>query len=123
MGINALVVDDSTVMRRIVKKNLRDTGATFENIFEAGDGLEALEVLSQNRVDVLLSDINMPNMGGIELLKEIRKRYPDNTLKIVMITTDGAQESVDLAKSLGANGYMRKPFKPEQIRIFLSGLL
>ncbi|MBU3982692.1 MAG: response regulator, partial [Proteobacteria bacterium] len=74
MGNNVLLVDDSSTMRKIVGRSLRQAGLEFDNIFEAADGLLALEVLEKESVDIVLSDINMPNMDGIAFLREKANR-------------------------------------------------
>ncbi len=114
MAINLLIVDDSLNIRAFVKKTLAMIDLAFDNIHEAGDGLEALEVLEKESVDVVLTDINMPNMNGIALIKEIRSRPQLKHLKIIVISTEGSREMVLEAIKSGANSYLKKPFGPEQ---------
>ncbi len=123
MARNAMIVDDSGVMRKIVMRNLRNTGVAFDKIFEAGDGMEGLKVLEGNEISVIFSDINMPNMGGLEMLKEIEAKYDTKKIKIIMVTTDGAEETISEAMAHGADGYIKKPFTPEQMVEYLQDML
>lgn len=123
MPRNALIVDDSGVMRKIVMRNLRNTNIHFDYIFEAGDGLEGLKVLETNEVAVIFSDVNMPNMNGLEMVKKIGEKFGKGKIKIVMVTTDGAEETINEAMSYGAAGYIKKPFTPEQMVAYLQDLL
>ena len=123
MARNGLIVDDSNVMRKIVMRNLRNTGVAFDKIFEASDGLEALKVLEQNEINVIFSDVNMPNMGGLEMLKEIEKKYDITKIKVIMVTTDGAEETIKEAMDHGAQGYIKKPFTPAQMVEYLQDML
>ena len=123
MARNALIVDDSGVMRKIIMRNLRITGVSFDHIFEAGDGLEALKILEANEVSVIFSDVNMPNMNGLELLQKIKELYGTDKYKIIMVTTDGAEDTVKTAMEAGAAGYIKKPFKPEDMVQYLKDLL
>ena len=111
----ALVVDDSPTLRKMVmfalKKNYK-----IEKVFQAGDGLEALEVLASNEIDFIICDINMPNMNGLELLFRIKKSEDFKNIPIVMLTTEGRDEDINRAKSMGADGYAVKPFKPDTLK-------
>ncbi len=123
MAFNVLIVDDSSSMRAVIKKVIKVSGFNVGDYWEAGDGNEALEILSNEWVDLVLSDINMPNMSGLEL---IRRMQADETLKdipVVMVTTEGSDEKVNTAKDLGASGYIKKPFLPEEIRMTLCNIL
>lgn len=121
--ISALIVDDSSVMRKIIERALRQAGLTIASVFEASSGLEALEVLRQQRVNLILSDINMPNMDGIELLTKIKEDAEIRTVPILMVTTEGNQARVMQALQLGAAGYVRKPFTADQIKEKLVGVI
>lgn len=115
MSYNVLIVDDSSVMRMIVRRNIRQTGLQINKEFEAGDGLEALQVLTNHKVDFIFSDVNMPNMDGLTFVKEVRKKADFNYVKIIMITTEAGIDIVNEAVSSGADGYLVKPFTPAQI--------
>jgi two-component system chemotaxis response regulator CheY len=123
MGKTVLIVDDSNTMRKIVSRALRQAGIDFSEILEAGDGLEALDVLSKNRVDIVLSDINMPNMTGLEFLKAKSENAAIKGIPVVMISTETGADIIDQAKALGAKGAIKKPFTPELINEVLRPLV
>lgn len=123
MGKTVLIVDDSNTMRKIVSRALRQAGIDFSTILEAGDGQEALDVLSANNVDVILSDINMPNMNGLEFLKAKSEIAAIKDIPVVMISTETGADIIDEAKSYGAKGAIKKPFTPELINETLGALL
>lgn len=123
MGKNVLLVDDSSTMRKIIGRSLRQAGLAFDNIFEAGDGLEALEVLENESVDIVLSDINMPNMDGISFLKEKAARDHMKNIPVLMISTETGDDIIGEAKSLGALGAIKKPFTPDKVNEVLGPLM
>ncbi len=123
MGKTVLIVDDSNTMRKIVARSLRQAGIDFDAILEAGDGLEALEVLGANQVDVVLSDINMPNMTGLEFLKAKSEDDAIKDIPVIMISTETGADIIDEAKSYGAKGAIKKPFTPDLINDTLGPLL
>ena len=114
--IRILIVDDSSVMRKIVERCLRQAGIEMEQVLEAGHGGEALAHLREQMVDLILCDINMPVMDGLEFVQQLRATENGKTVPVVMITTEGSEAHVVQALSRGANGYIRKPFTPEQVK-------
>jgi two-component system chemotaxis response regulator CheY len=114
--VRALIVDDSSVMRKIVERALRQAGLESLVVFEAGNGNEGLDVLKARAVDLILSDINMPAMDGLEFLRQIRLQKLAQDVPVVMITTESSQEHVRQAIEAGAQGYIRKPFTAEQVK-------
>jgi two-component system chemotaxis response regulator CheY len=114
--IRALIVDDSSVMRKIVERSLRQAGIELQEVFEAGNGAEALESLKDHPVDLVLCDINMPVMDGLEFVRRAATIDSAKVVPIIMITTEGSESHVVQALSAGARGYIRKPFTPEQVR-------
>lgn len=114
--LRALIIDDSSVMRKIVERSLRQAGLDLGEVREAGNGSEALGVLKQAAVDLILCDINMPVMDGLEFVKEVQKVEQAKGVPVVMITTEGGEAHVLQALSAGAKGYIRKPFTPEQVK-------
>ncbi|MCL6544561.1 MAG: response regulator [Bryobacteraceae bacterium] len=116
MPPNVLVVDDSAAIRKILQRVLRQSEVPLGNILEAGDGVQALEVLKSQPVDLVLTDINMPNMDGLQLLAQIKSSGQWPNVKVVMITTEGNQARVMEAVGLGAAGYVKKPFTADQIK-------
>ena len=119
MAKNVLLVDDSSTMRKIISRSLRQAGLDFGEIFEAGDGQEALEVLERENVDIVLSDINMPNMNGIEFLREKASRDAIKDIPVFMISTETGEDIIGEAKSLGAVGSIKKPFTPDKVNEIL----
>jgi two-component system, chemotaxis family, chemotaxis protein CheY len=123
MPVDVLIVDDSAAIRKILQRVLRQTDIPIGEVFEAGDGVEALKTLSVHHVNLILSDINMPNMDGLQLLAQLKQNDKWKSVPIVMVTTEGGQGKVLEAVQLGAAGYVRKPFTAEQIKEKLSGLI
>lgn len=114
--IRALIVDDSSVMRKIVERSLRQAGLESLVVHEAGTGVEALEILKSRPIDLILSDINMPAMDGLELLRQMSAQRLAVNVPVVMITTESSEEHVKLAIQAGARGYIRKPFTSDQVK-------
>jgi two-component system, chemotaxis family, chemotaxis protein CheY len=114
--LRALIVDDSSVMRKIVERSLRQSGLDLAEVFQAGSGEDALKLVAENAVDIILSDINMPGMGGLEFVRQLQTVERAQGVPVVMITTEGSESQVLQALSYGAKGYIRKPFTPEQVR-------
>ena len=114
--VRTLIVDDSSVMRKIVERSLRQAGLDTLVVFEAGSGIDGLELLKAEHVDLILSDINMPSMDGLEFLRQIRAQNLAPGVPVVMITTESSEEHVKQAILAGAQGYIRKPFTPEQVK-------
>lgn len=114
--IRALIVDDSSVMRKIVERALRQAGLDSLVVQEAGSGTEGLDALKAKPVDLILSDINMPAMDGLEFLRQIRSQNLAPGVPVVMITTESSEEHVKQAIQSGAQGYIRKPFTAEQVK-------
>lgn len=123
MALDVLIVDDSAAIRKILQRVLRQTNYDFGEIFEAADGAEAITSLKAHRVGLILSDINMPNMDGIQLLSHVRGLEHYKQVPILMITTEGSHNKVMEAVNLGASGYLRKPFTADQIKEKLVGLI
>ncbi len=122
MALDVLIVDDSGAIRKILQRVLIQAEIPLGKVYEAGDGVEALDALKQHPVGLILSDINMPNMDGLQLLNAVKSQPTTKNVPMVMITTEGSSTKVMEAVSLGAAGYVRKPFTAEQIKEKLSGL-
>jgi len=115
--ICTLIVDDSSVMRKIVERALRQAGLEDSLVvYEASSGSEALDVLKNSKVDLILSDINMPVMDGLEFLRQLKAQNLAPSVPILMITTESSEEHVKQAIQAGAVGYIRKPFTAEQVK-------
>lgn len=123
MALDIMIVDDSAAIRKILQRVLAQAGVALGTVHEANDGSQALELLKTNKVSLILSDINMPNMDGIEFLSRLKADAAYKAVPIVMVTTEGSQARVMQALELGAAGYVRKPFTPEQIKEKLAGVI
>lgn len=123
MALDIMIVDDSAAIRKILQRVLVQAGIPLGTVHEASDGSEALELLKAHKVGLILSDINMPNMDGIELLTRLKADASFKAVPIVMVTTEGSQARVLQALELGAAGYVRKPFTAEQIKAKLVGVI
>ncbi len=119
MSFNVLIVDDSSSMRAVVKKIITISGFKMDQCIEAGDGKEALKALAQNWVDVILSDINMPEMNGFELLRRLREDDLLRRIPVIIISTESSEQHVRDAFDLGVKGFIKKPFLPEEVRKIL----
>lgn len=122
-GLCTLIVDDSSVMRKIVARALQQGGVALAEVLEAGNGAEALDILRSKRVDLVLSDINMPVMDGLEFVRQLQGIENAKGVPVVMITTEGSESHVMQALSSGARGYIRKPFTPDQMKQHVLPLL
>jgi two-component system chemotaxis response regulator CheY len=123
MAFNVLVVDDSSSMRAVIKKIVKISGFDVGRCWEAADGKEGMKVLSDQWVDLVLTDINMPNMNGLELIKAMKSDDMLRSIPVVMVTTEGSEKRVQESMRLGANGYIKKPFQPEDIREILNRIM
>lgn len=114
LKMKILVVDDFATMRRIIKNILRELG--YENIFEADSGLSALEVLKKENINFIISDWNMPQMSGIELLKAVRNSENWRDIPFLMVTAEGQKENVIEAAKNKVSNYIVKPFTAEVLK-------
>ena len=110
--VRALIIDDSSVMRKIVERSLRQAGVELEKVVEASNGAEGLAALQDNVVDLILCDINMPVMDGLEFVRQVATVENAKGVPIVMITTEGSESHVVAALSAGARGYIASPSLP-----------
>jgi two-component system, chemotaxis family, chemotaxis protein CheY len=123
MATSVLIIDDSNTMRKIVQRSLRQAGFEFDKILEAGDGQEALSVLAAEKVDLILSDINMPNMDGLEFLRQKAGDEAIKDIPVVMITTEAGADIIGEARALGAKGSIKKPFTADQVQDIIGDLI
>jgi two-component system chemotaxis response regulator CheY len=123
MALDVLIVDASAAIRKILHGVLLQTDLMLGRVHEANDGYEALERMRTESVDLVLSDIHMPNMDGLEFLKAMKANPSWNHIPVMMVTTEGSQDKVLQALKLGAAGYVKKPFTPDQITDKLTGIL
>jgi len=116
MTLNILIVDDSVTVRAVIAKTLEVAGVAVNTLFQAANGKEALDILAEQWVDLIFSDINMPVMGGVEM---IEKMNADDTLRaipVIVVSTEGSATRIEQLKSKGVRAYIRKPFTPEMVR-------
>lgn len=117
-----LIVEDSSTMRKIISRSLRQAALPVDQVFEAADGFEGLLQLNTgDAVDLILSDINMPNMDGLDFVTAVREK--GYRMPIVMLTTEGGEDVISEAINRGANASIKKPFTPEQLRGYLGAFL
>jgi len=121
--MDVMIVDDSAAIRKILRRVLQQAEIPLGQVYEAGDGAEAVESLKQQKVQLILSDINMPNMDGLQFLSQLKAKPEWKDVPVIMITTEGSQAKVLEAVQLGAAGYVRKPFTAEQIKEKLAGII
>ncbi len=118
-----LIVDDSSTMRRIIGNVVMQLGYKKDQFDEAEDGVKAWKLLNESKYDIILTDWNMPNMNGLELVKNIRKEGGHIKTPIIMITTEGGKTEVITALKAGVNNYIVKPFNATILKEKLDGVL
>lgn len=120
MGKTIITVDDAATMRKMVAFTLRGAG---HEVLEAGDGCEALASLKLRPVDLVITDVNMPNMDGIELTRQLRATPGFARTPIILLTTESDPEKKLKGRAAGATGWMVKPFSQEQLLALVSKVL
>ncbi len=123
MAYNILIVDDSRTTRRVIARTLELAGVPVGDLYQAANGREALEVLHEHWVDVVFSDLNMPEMNGLEMIERMAADEALAAVPVVVISTEGSSERIEKLKRQGIRAYIRKPFQPEQIRDVLRDVL
>ncbi|WP_320034918.1 response regulator [Campylobacterota bacterium DY0563] len=118
-----LIVDDSSTMRRIIGNVVMQLGYAKDDFDEAEDGVKAWKLLGESQYDIILTDWNMPNMNGLELVKKVRSEGNHQKVPIIMITTEGGKNEVITALKAGVNNYIVKPFNAEVLKEKLDGVL
>ncbi len=116
MNYDMLIVDDSKAALFMFEKIIKLSGAPVGALLTAENGKQAITVLENNHVDLILTDINMPEMDGFQLIKYLKQKDEFKNIPIIVITTEGRDKYVDKAKNLGAENYVKKPCQPEQIK-------
>jgi two-component system, chemotaxis family, chemotaxis protein CheY len=120
-SLKILIVDDSITIRRIITNALKTVG--FTDTIEASNGKEALEKLTTGKVDFIITDWNMPEMNGLDLIKEVRANPVHSSMPILMITTRGTEHDVVEALQAKVNSYIMKPFTPQELKEKIEGIL
>lgn len=120
MAANILVVDDSGTMRAMIKRTLAMSGLDVGEVYEAANGIEALAQMATHAISVVLLDINMPVMNGIQLVARIRDDERLRNMPVIIASTEGSETRIAELIAAGARGFIRKPFRPEQLRDVLA---
>jgi two-component system chemotaxis response regulator CheY len=123
MAVNLLLVDDSATVRSIIAKTMRMAGVDVGELYEASNGKEALNVLKDHWIDLILTDINMPEMDGIEFIERLRQDDLLKSIPVVVVSTEGSATRVEELISKGVRAYVRKPFTPEKLREVVDNVL
>jgi two-component system chemotaxis response regulator CheY len=122
MNLNILIVDDSSTMRFMLKKIIQMSGVAVERYYEAGNGKEGLEVLEAHWIDLIMLDLNMPQMGGLEFINRVRALAMYAKLPIIVVSTESSQTRIEEIQSKGI-AFIHKPFTPEKVRDVVTTLL
>jgi two-component system, chemotaxis family, chemotaxis protein CheY len=123
MAYNILIVDDSETMRKVILKALTLSGFDLGICLEAGNGEEALKVLNDQWIDLILTDLNMPVMNGLDLVRNLKASPSLQGIPVVLITTEGSETRLQELFELGIKDYIQKPFHPETLRDVLTRVL
>lgn len=116
MSLNILVVDDSQTVRAVIAKTFKIGEVPVDELYEAANGKEALDILAHHWIDLVFSDINMPIMSGIELLEKMSEGGMLTTIPVVIVSTEGSATRIEQLKAKGITAYIRKPFTPEEVK-------
>lgn len=116
MSLNILVVDDSATVRAVIKKTLEIAEVPVSKLYQAENGKEALDILSESWIDLVFADINMPVMTGIEMVEKMAADGLLKTIPVVIVSTEGSATRIEQLKAKGVSAYIRKPFTPELLR-------
>jgi two-component system, chemotaxis family, chemotaxis protein CheY len=123
MAYSILIVDDSLPMRSVIKRTLKTAGYGSSQFHEAGDGKEALAIMKNGWIDIVITDYNMPVMNGMELIKAIKGEELLKDIPVIVVSTESNDVKIKEFTDLGAGGYITKPFAPETIRDLLISIL
>ncbi len=123
MSYRILVVDDSATIRAVIRRSIGMSGLEVAELHEAANGVEALKVLSEHWVDIVFADLNMPEMGGMELVEKMSQDSLLVSTPVVIVSSDHNQNTIDELKHRGIRAYIKKPFRPENFRDVVSDVL
>ena len=123
MAINILIVDDSSLTRKAIKRILGMVELEIGEILEAENGLSALKVLDESKVDLVLADLNMPQMGGVEMIHKMKMAENTRSIPVVIISTESSMARIKELLAEGVKDYLHKPFAPEEFRNIISHTL
>lgn len=120
MAHNILIVDDSALTRIAIKRVLEMVDLDIDLIFEAENGFKALDTLDQNKIDLVLADLNMPQMGGVELIKKMKEQENFANIPVIVVSTESSVTRIKELLAQGIKDYLHKPFTPEEFRTLLA---
>lgn len=123
MGYNVLIVDNSVIIRKMVAKTLSISDLDISEYHFAENGRQALEKLEKHWIDIVFADINMPEMNGIEMIREMSKKEMLSTIPVVVISTERSRERIEALKAMGVRAYLKKPFVPEEFARVVKSLI
>lgn len=123
MAYNILIVDDSETIRAVIAKTLRIAEIPVGQLWEAGNGKEALEILRANWIDLVFADINMPVMNGLEMIEQMEKEGLLETVPVCIVSTEGSRTRIEDLTAKGVKAYLRKPFTPEALKEMVEKVL
>ena len=121
MSYNILIVDDSRTIRSVVRRTIELASIPVGEVFEAENGQEALDILNEEWVDLVLADINMPVMTGVEMVDRMQEDEVLKSVPVVIVSTEGSVTRIEELRGKGVKGYVRKPFTPEQLKDIVDG--
>lgn len=122
MALNILLVDDSDIIRAMIGRTLALSGIDVGRLFEASNGREAMSILDEEWVDLVLADLNMPVMDGAEMIDSMRSNPATTHIPVIVVSTEGATQRIDDLTAKGVSAWVRKPFTPEEIRDVVAGV-
>lgn len=123
MAYNILVVDDSETVRAVLAKAIEMSGVEVKTLLTAGNGREALEILDRDWVDLVFADINMPVMGGVELVRRMMEDEAMKAIPVVIVSTEGSATRIKGLLDSGVKAFLRKPFTPEGLKTTIDGIM
>ena len=116
MAFNILVVDDSMLARAFMLKALKLSGIAIQELYQAANGAEALKVLTDEWVDIVFADINMPEMNGIEMVRRMSNNTLLKNVPVIIVSTERSEKRMEELKKVGVKAYISKPFTPEELK-------
>ena len=123
MAYRVMIVDDSSTMRAVIKKAIKASGFDVDDFYEAGDGKVALDLLQSEWLDLIITDYNMPNMDGMELLERVKQDDTLSSIPVIFISTEGSEKRINEFMTKGATDYIKKPFTPEILKSKLNRIM
>ena len=120
MAYDILIVDDSAVVRKATRRIIAQSGADVGQVFEADNGQTALETLDEHHVDLVLTDLHMPMMGGLELVQRMKANEATSSIPIVVVSSEASASRIDELRTEGIANYLHKPYTPEEFRCVIN---